>query len=167
MTTILMADAQLITQAALKEQLHYDPVTGDFTWRDRDHNSFKGKPIRKKRGQYQRIRINYVGYRAHRLAWLYMTGKWPRIDIDHINGEPSDNRWANLREATASQNLANAKKQKNNVSGIKGVCEEGRYGTWRVTVGGKHIGTYKTMHEAINVRRRIAQEAYGEFARED
>jgi hypothetical protein len=62
-----------------------------------------------------------VLYREHRLAWLYMTGEWPTHEIDHINGDRVDNRFCNLREATASENRWNSRKRVNNTSGYKGV----------------------------------------------
>jgi hypothetical protein len=58
---------------------------------------------------YHQIRIGGRPYSASRLAWLYMTGKWPNSEISYINGKPSDTRWANLREVTSSQNRSRPK----------------------------------------------------------
>ena len=60
---------------------------------------------------YHQIRIGGRPYSASRLAWLYMTGKWPNSEISYINGKPSDTRWANLREATTSQNRSRPKRK--------------------------------------------------------
>src|SRR6266446_8705973 len=108
----------------LKKNIKYDPVTGHFTWikkrKGRNH------AIGSKAGYtdaygYLTIGINYKIYKAHRLAWLYMTGKWPKNFIDHINRDPSDNRWENLREATRSQNQINSKVPSSSKLGIKGI----------------------------------------------
>lgn len=92
----------MITQARLKELLYYDPVDGLF--------------IRRKPGAYPfgikgkgRVTIHIEGaaYSASRLAWLYMNGEFPTGLVDHINGDPHDNRWCNLREVTRSGNAQN------------------------------------------------------------
>jgi hypothetical protein len=97
----------MLTQKELKEYLHYDPETGIFTWKIAKPgvilNSAAGCLVRK----YTVIRINYKAYKAHRLAWLYVYGKWPENEIDHINGNHSDNRIHNLRDVTRSENCCN------------------------------------------------------------
>lgn len=88
-------------------------------------------------------------------------------DIDHINGDTLDNRRANLRSATVSQNLANSKTYRNNTSGFKGVCK-GKAGTWkaRLSVGGKRYeSSHHTALEAAIAYDRLALKHYGEFAR--
>lgn len=89
----------MITQSDLKDQLRYNPRTGEFRWlRGGRFNRLAGKSAgyRDPDG-YLLIRIGGVLYQAHRLAWLYMTGNWPNGGfIDHRNTDPSDNRWVNL-----------------------------------------------------------------------
>jgi hypothetical protein len=87
-------------------------------------------------------RIQRHAYMAHRLAWLYMTGAFPKEQIDHINLDRADNRWRNLREATQSQNRANVSAYANNTSGIKGVNWDKRAGKWRAQI---YIAGRKTL----------------------
>ena len=112
----------MITQEYLKSVLSYDPETGIFTWKYRQ--GLIGKKIswntrysEKQAGTidpvgYLGIAIEYKRYYAHRLAWLYMTGELPKKYIDHLNGNKSDNRFLNLREATNSENQQNQKRAK-------------------------------------------------------
>ena len=122
---------------------------------------------------YLYISVNGLTYVAHRLAWLYMTGKWPTVLIDHKNGDKMDNRFANLREATYLQNFWNRGKRSDNTSGYKGVSYNRKlkkYGA-RVTVKKNgvtehnHIGVFDTAEEAYEAYKKAALEAFGEFAR--
>jgi hypothetical protein len=153
--------------------LRYDPGTGVFTWRvDHNYNAKTGEVAgaRFDGGRYWTIGIDGENYLAHRLAWLYMTGEWPPADIDHRNRVGTDNRWDNLRLATPSQNLANAKKRSDNTSGVKGVSWFKQTRKWRAYVcqHGKetHLGYYATLEEARLVRQAKAAELFGEFNRE-
>ena len=106
-----------ITQAKLKELLSYDPETGDFTWLV--GRKMAGKKAGSPHNQgYFTIRISRKLYLSHRLAWLYVYGAFPKIDLDHINGVKSDTRIDNLRECSESQNQWNSRKPKNNISGF-------------------------------------------------
>jgi hypothetical protein len=114
----------MLTQARLKQLMHYDPETGVFTRR----LDLGGRGARVgtvsgflNRDGYLDTSVGSRTYRTHRLAYLYMTGAWPAADIDHINLNRADNRWCNLREATRSRNNANTRKPSNNTSGYKGV----------------------------------------------
>jgi hypothetical protein len=117
-----------LTVKRLKELLHYDPKTGLFTWinsrgkRGR-MRGFAGC-VRRSNG-YVQIEINEVIYLAHRLAFLYMTGKMPKHDTDHKDGNRANNIWSNLRSVTRMVNLQNTRKAAtNNALGILGVCAE-------------------------------------------
>lgn len=145
-----------LTAEALKAQLHYDPTTGIFT---RVMNSTRPDLIGKAAGTlrpastgYQTISVARKRYYAHRLAWLYMTGEWPQI-IDHINGDRTDNRWANLRSVTQVVNAQNVHgAQSDNKSGFLGAhfCKTtGRYRAM-LRVGKKymHLGRFDTAQEA-------------------
>ena len=111
---------------------------------------------------YIRIKVNGKLYRAHRLAFLYMTGSTPLDCTDHINGIKNDNRWCNLREATKQENRHNTGVQKNNTSGFKGVSWHKHAKKWRARARFNkkeiHIGYYNDAN--------LASEAYNSFAKE-
>jgi len=159
----------MIDQKALKEILLYDPTTGTFTWICSLSNR---APIWSVAGSLRkdgRVQIRILGriYFAHRLAWLWMTGDWPRSLIDHRNLDPSDNRWSNLREATNSQNMANAGVYKNNALKLKGVrFQAGKYEA-HITVNHRqvYLGRYQTAKEAQGRYFEEAHRIHGEFAR--
>jgi hypothetical protein len=118
--------------------------------------------------RYRKIMIRGRQYRAHQLAWLYMTGKrWPRV-IDHRDRNPSNNRWDNLRRATVSQNNANRRRHRNNACGFKGVTRT-EWGRWRASIykdGRKHhLGIFATPEEAHAAYMAAARRLFGEFAR--
>lgn len=90
-------------------------------------------------------------YTHHRVVWLMATGQWPAGDIDHINGNPADNRLANLRDVTRSVNQQNRLcAQANSIGGVLGVRARGRRFTAQVTVDGRavHLGTFDTENQA-------------------
>lgn len=99
----------MITQEELKESLHYDPDTGIFTWRKSKGPAKKGTVAGKiyKSHPYIKIGVCRHSIDAHRLAWLYVYGEWPTMDIDHINRDPTDNRICNLRHVSRSENNRN------------------------------------------------------------
>src|SRR5665213_3102737 len=105
----------VLTQARLKKLLHYDPLTGMFTWRithgrhDRWKAGARAGNLHKSDRRWL-IRIEGIRYKAHRLAWLYMTGRWPRDQIDHKDTDSSNNVFTNLREATNAQNQQNRRR---------------------------------------------------------
>lgn len=107
------------------------------------------------------------GYYVHRLAWFYVHGRWPQQQIDHINGDPHDNRIANLREATVEQNRRNVRLSTKNKFGLKGVTiQKGRYKA-QIRFAGKHIniGLFDSPEEAHAAYCRHAIQLHGEFAR--
>lgn len=160
-----------LTAERLRNLLHYDPETGTFTWLAKARGGITtgySTGYASKRGDII-ITVDYVQRKAHRLAWLYMTGEWPQQDIDHKNGIRADNRWENLREATASQNLANARLRSNNTSGFKGVTWDRERKKWvaQIRVRGRHIhvGRYTSPEEAHVAYMRAATHHFGEYAR--
>lgn len=148
----------MLTHERLLHVVTYYPDTGIFVWRVQRRKAPVGKTIGSKdyaRG-YWTARIDYKRYYLHRLAWFYMTGEWPKDEIDHINQNKSDNRWCNLREATTKQNLENGPKRKNNTSGAIGVTWHNRDKLWcaRIVHNRKKItlGYFKEFDDAVKAR---------------
>jgi len=113
----------ILSQERLKKLLHYCPDTGVFTclvYRNGIKANREAGGI-SDRG-YRRIKIDGKKHYAQRLAFLYMTGELPRNQVDHINGVRNDNRWCNIRLATAIENAQNRKKRSDNTSGVVGVA---------------------------------------------
>jgi hypothetical protein len=151
-----------LTQERLKELLYYNAATGIFYWRRTDCGR-RSKPAgRLAVNGYIGISIDYKRYYAHRLAFLYIRGRWPDGDIDHINGRRSDNRLWNLREATRAQNLMNSKRRRDNTSGFRGVYP--RHGKYQARFRNKCLGVFLTAEEASAAHSKAARELFGEFA---
>lgn len=163
----------MLTQARLRKLLDYDPETGVFTSRRTAGRWKAGRAVgyRRRGGKTQYIAFNVDGrkYEAHRLAVLWMTGAWPPAEVDHINSNGLDNRWANLRPAGHAENLRNMAIRKDNTSGYIGVHRRynGRYLAYTRDANGKRIylGHYDTPEEAAKVHDDAASHHYGEFAR--
>lgn len=142
----------MLRQEYLKEVLNYNPETGIFVWKQslgrRIHIGDIAGSLNK---GYVRIKINKKHYKAHRLAWLYMTGSWPEFEVDHINHIRHDNRFENLRDITHQENQFNRSEQKN-TSGYVGVYWEKQRNEWRarISVNGKkiHLGFFTDKEEA-------------------
>lgn len=154
----------LLTAARLRELRTYDPATGLFSFARQGGGHFAGAPCGKTTSQgYTRIVVDGGKYMAHRLAWLWMTGEWPEDQIDHINGDRSDNRWPNLRAATASINVQNihAPKSNNKTSGVLGVRPCGA--RFEANIGHNYrriyLGRFDTADEAhaayLTAKRRL------------
>jgi hypothetical protein len=114
------------------------------------------------------IEIDGKTYPANRLAWFFMTGVWPRHEVDHIDTNKLNDVWSNLREATPAQNTANKNIYRNNTSGFKGVTLDRKSGKWRARYGNGgrvSLGRFKTKEEAIEAYKRAARTAVGDFAR--
>jgi hypothetical protein len=142
----------MITQARLKELLHYDPDTGVFTYRVTSRWYTAGgvagglTPV-----GYRTIGIDRKGHLAHRLAVLYMTGAMPPSDVDHVNGVKSDNRWRNLRVATRGENQQNIRGPRgHNKTGLLGVrLWRGKFRAQIVHAGKQfYLGCFSTPEEA-------------------
>lgn len=138
----------MLTQERLKNTLHYNPTSGQFTRLNRVGNiagtvGYQG---------YTAIHVNGRIYQAHRLAWLYVYGRFPTADLDHINDNKSDNRIENLRETTRSQNMLATPKPRNNTSGYKGVSFDKSRNKWEayctISRKRKHLGRFDTAEQA-------------------
>jgi hypothetical protein len=165
----------MITQAELKERLHYDPDTGVFTWLKKGggflsktcgHISAHGQDA-----GYVRIAMGGKKYRAHRLAWLYVYGSWPELGLDHINRIKADNRIANLREATPLENGRNATFETNPASGLKGVWKPKHTHRWAARIflldRSLNLGYYDTPEEAHAAYKKYSAAIHGSFYRDE
>lgn len=151
----------------LREFLTYDPETGIFTWSITLSNN---APTGKKAGclthdGYWKIRIKTKECLAHRLAWFYMTGKWPSSYIDHKDGNKLNNKFSNLREVTRSGNQHNMwNPQKNSKSGILGVSPHKPTGLWRANIclNNKRIelGLFETKEQAREAYLKAKRELH-------
>ena len=158
-----------MTADELRERLSYDPDTGVFVWLKSAAPYRNGKVAggASPKG-YRSLRIDGKYVLAHRVAWLFVHGEWPDREIDHINGDGTDNRIANLRLATRGQNMMNTGNRRNSTTGFKavGVIPSGKYRA-RIRTNGKriHLGVFPTAEDAAEAYRRAAIELCGEFAR--
>ncbi len=163
----------MLTQAQLKEYLHYDPETGVFTWLKTTSNRVKvGNIAGHNENGYCNISLLNKSYKAHKLAWLYMTGILlpSTTDIDHRNNNRFDNRWCNLRKATRSQNLLNQLKRPGNTSGYKNVWFNKQRNRWQAdcVIGGKYyyFGQFKDPKAASEAYEAFAKVHHGDFYKE-
>lgn len=164
----------------LRELFDYDPDTGVLTHRPRSvgwfsadrfasawNARFAGKVAGSVGGKgYCQVNVQGRVMQAHRVAWVIMTGEVPD-EIDHINGDKSDNRFANLRAVSHQENGRNLKRARNNSSGVTGVGWNKRFGKWqaRIKVAGrsKSLGYFDSLTRAKEARR-IAEKVHGYHA---
>ena len=108
---------------------------------------------------YVQIMVCRKRYYAHRLAWLFVHGYWPKA-LDHVNGDRADNRLHNLREVSSSVNMRNRRMSGNNTSGVTGVCWDYEKGKWRVQISinrkQKHLGYFDDLGDAKEAREVAA-----------
>jgi hypothetical protein len=141
----------MLTAEELRSWLAYNPLTGNFHWKRKPNRRIQigqraGTPWG---GPGSRVQIRLLGkiYRAHRLAWLFVNGEWPDGEIDHIDGDPSNNRIYNLRDVSPQMNRQNQRRpHKGNRSGFLGVSKRGR--KYRARIGQRFLGWYETPEEA-------------------
>lgn len=149
-----------LTIEYVKTLLDYDPATGNFYWK-LDRRARTGALIRaagetaghlEPKSRYWFIHFSAMGLvRSHRLAWFWVTGQWPTGNIDHINGDPSDNRFANLRDVPSRTNTENQLKvRSDNQLGIQGVSKKKNRYISRLRVNGQlmQLGSFMTAEEA-------------------
>jgi hypothetical protein len=174
----------------LCEILRYQPESGELFWLARHPRFFKGTKHRTAERICNQWNARYAGvkaftatdkygykhgkimdksYFAHRVIWAMQTGAWPDAQIDHINGDRKDNRMANLREVSRSQNMHNRKKSINNTSGYKGVHFDAAKKKWRAHISINGVKQGLGMHNcptSAAVAYAIASAKYhGEFGR--
>lgn len=162
----------MLTQQELKLNLSFNPETGIFTWLVANNGRVKVGMIAGSLSStgYLYIMIDRKNYKSHRLAWLYMTGEWPKKMIDHIDGEKSNNRIVNLRDCNQSQNMQNMRASKINASGYKGVSWHNATSKWRSRAKLKrkqyHLGLFEHAEDASQAYQNFAKQNHGEFYRE-
>lgn len=158
------------SQQRLKELLHYDPVTGEFVWKV---NRGRGIKVGDKAGYiscygYRLISIDGTQYKAHRLAFLYVLGAFPDKEVDHIDHQPDNNSWANLRPATRAENNLNRHSYANKSSGVKGVSWHKAGRKWQVRVQIKRkilcIGLFDDIELAQLAAEEAREKYHGNFA---
>lgn len=148
----------------IRSLFDYDPATGILT------NRLTGEEVgaNQRPGNYRKTSVDGCPLTVHGIAWLLQTGEWPISKIDHVNRQPDDNRWCNLRLATDAQNARNRSLRNDSQTGVKGVgyCRRDRRFQTSIMVDGKHInlGRYDTVEEAAAAYREAAEELHGEFA---
>lgn len=167
-----------LTAERVRALLDYSQETGALLWRSRPREDFGSdhecsRWNKRYAGQkagtvglhgYRSIKIDRVQYKAHRLAWIHVTGAEPENHVDHINGSRDDNRWGNLRDVPRIDNNKNAKMRKDNSSSVQGVSWHKRIGKWAAQIGvyGKrtHLGYFDSIEDAAEARRK-AQRQHG------
>lgn len=170
-----MATKPLPSQEVLRQLLDYDPETGALTWRERSEEHYTAKCRSKRRAAARRFNAQKAGLPAlstpngngylrgrlagsnqyaHRVAWKWMTGREPLV-IDHIDNNPKNNSWVNLRAVTQKENMRNCRVGRNNRSGATGVFQTDA--GWRAGIGVSyrniHLGTFATRDDAIAARK--------------
>jgi hypothetical protein len=156
----------------LRWMMDYSPETGEIIWRVRVNGRVPiGAPATCKHPSgYIYVQVFGRKFQAHRIAWAHFYGEWPSLFLDHIDGDRANNRIANLREATKSQNSANrgaASTKKSSV--FKGIYFDKRSLRWRAIIGayGQRIelGRFATEQEAVAAYDQAAAREFGSFAR--
>ena len=162
-------DRMTITPQQVVNALIYDPNSGSFQWRRSTTTGGCVQPGRAcgsiSESGYLRIRIAGRLYMAHRIVWAYVHGRWPTDQIDHINGNRSDNRLCNLREASRSLNMQNQRRaqSKNRSSGLLGVSWRKDRSRWQASIrlDGRleHLGYFISPEDAhaeyVSAKRRL------------
>ena len=166
-----------LSAAMVRRALDYDPKTGLLFWRRRDdvlprvNKRLAGKPAGCRDGQYGYISVRLYDrlYQAHRLIWVIVTGEWPKDILDHIDGNPANNAWTNLRQATRAENNRNKATTRKNR--LKGAHFDPRSGKWycQIMLRKKNhvLGPFRTEEQAHQAYVEAAKRLHGEFARHD
>lgn len=156
-----------LTHDRLLSLLSYDETSGEFWWKERGLGRVMNKPVgtRHEPSGYHILNLCWTKYLAHRVAWFYVYGVWPKDQLDHIDGNKLNNRIDNLRECDTKQNSHwyhdNYAPAKSN-TGIKYIGEwyqkktvKGKtyqYKYYKVRIRGRKVTLHKTLDEAIAVR---------------
>lgn len=169
----------ILTYSDIAKILKYEPETGKLFWLPRTAEMFEGTKFPQgPEAKAKNWNARYAGveafktvhargyiagallgkaYLAHRVVWLFETGSWPVDQLDHINGDRTDNRFENLREVTNTENSKNKAITKRNKSGFQGVFWNPKIKRWNANIGlnsrTKNLGHFLTKEEAIAARK--------------
>lgn len=156
---------------AIRQAFTYDKERRILIWNWRDHvsNRWNAKFAGKVAGHteengYVQIQIDGYRLRLHQILWALDHGEWAE-EIDHKNGDTSENSENNLRTATHAQNTQNTKMRTDNKSGQRGVCWATRERKWRATIQKQHLGFFAVYEHAVAAYQEAAKERFGEFLR--
>lgn len=157
----------------VRKLIGYDPTSGILTWLESKGRAIVGQVAGAKqtsRGKtYIQVKIDRSYYKGHQLAWVLYYGIWPMFDLDHIDGDGTNNRVDNLRPCSMAQNKANSRRYKNNKSGHKGVFWKKDSKNWSVSIQKngvrRHLGRFSSYDDAVAAYTNEAKALYGEFAR--
>ncbi len=160
-----------IDLAAARDFLLLNTESGELFWKKKPNRNIvvgsEAGTVRPDR--YRVISINRQRILAHRLVWALMHGEQPPDEIDHIDGDPSNNRPSNLRAASHAQNVANQKSSRRNTSGVRGVYFSRARGKWvaQITAAGdkKYIGIFSSISDAQAAYNSAAERNFGAFVR--
>lgn len=165
-----MPKANEIDVEIVRAALSYDPVTGILRWRVSSGSATAGKVAGSKitdQDPYSSVKIDGKRFGCHRVAWVIMTGVWPKHLVDHRNRNKGDNRWENLREATGTLNNMNSRLNSRNRSGYRGVhyCNTRKKWIARICTNRKQrdVGQFATKEEAARAYQAEAARRYGDF----
>lgn len=158
--------AQELTVEFARENISYDPLTGELHWLKPGVRRLMDRPVGSVHTSgYVRLRVLGKVQYAHRLAWLLSYGAWPQRDIDHINGVRSDNRLANLRDVSRTANCENQRcaPSSNRSTGVLGVCWHPGAKKFMASIGVSrkklYLGLFPTAEEAhqayLQAKRRL------------
>lgn len=141
-----------LTQEKLREVFDYSPDTGLFTKKSTGKSNWC-----KQAHGHMILKFEGFPYKVHRLIWFWVTGMWPLQHIDHIDGDPTNNKWENLRDVSCAENLANQRRSKSEDHGVysyKGKwVVKFRRNNWT-----KHYGTFCTKEAAIAHAQEIKKQ---------
>lgn len=158
-------ETPVLDRQILMSLVHYDPETGLLTWKTARKKCRVGDAVGNLDSKgYLRCMLLGVEYRVHRLIWFYMTGEWPPVEIDHKNRVRTDNRWNNLRLATAGEQRQNQGIRSDSETGFRGVGYLPAKNKWlaRIAINNtrKSLGWHDTIIDAVAARLRAERALY-------
>ena len=179
-----MTQRDLPSPELLRKVMRYDPVCGKLFWLERPEDMFPDTGYGGRKACAAKWNARFAGKEAmiavkswglygrvlgkkvysHRAIWAMQTGQWPEKIIDHINGNPFDNRWSNLREVTYAQNSWNRGLSGRNKSGYKGVSQNKKDGKWYAQISVTY-GPFDLPDEAAKAYDFASDYLHGEYKR--